>query len=278
MNSKLTHPVLKNGFENYFPEDQLYSVEHDIETLIPWIRYIEPMENKNVFVFGTGSGGTTVSCALYVGEGKVVGVDISENEIKKTKIRAKAYKVEDKVDVQYLKKTCPLPFEDEAFDIAIIHSVIEHIVDERGKYIKEVFRVLKRNGLLIISGTPNLLYPKDKHTTNLYFIPWLSKKTAYKYAVMRKKWKEGEDLEYAGRRGTTYWHLKKWLKGFSYSVLNEKPGFTSKYLKSSGRINSFKRKILFKPYMFLEFFIRGVFKLPITAVMPYLNHLFIRKN
>lgn len=278
MDFKQLHPVLSTEVQKYFPEDQLYSVEHNLETLIPWIKYVEPVENKSIFVFGTGSGGTTVACALNIGEGKVTGVDINENEINKTRIRAEAYNVTRKIELKYLFSTYPLPYENEMFDIVIMSSVIEHIVDERGKYIREIFRVLKKNGLLVISGTPNLLYPKDKHTTNLYFIPWLSSKIAYKYAVKRKRWKEGEDLDYAGRKGITYMQIKKWLKGLSYNILNEKPGFTSKYLKSSNRINSFKRKLLFKPYMITEYILASILKLPITAVMPYLNHIFIRKN
>lgn len=272
------HHILSGDLKKYFPEDQLYSVEYNMETLIPWINYVEPIENKNIFVFGTGSGGTTVACALKVGEGRVTGVDINENEINKTRIRAEAYNVIGKIDLKYLFSTYPLPYESEFFDIAIMSSVIEHIVDERGKYIKEVFRVLKKNGILVISGTPNLLYPKDKHTTNLFFIPWLSSKMAYKYAVKRNRWKEGENLDYAGRKGITYLQLKKWLKGFSYIILNEKPGFTSKYLKSSNRINTLNRKLLFKPYMMTEYLLASILKLPVTAVMPYLNHIFIRKN
>jgi ubiquinone/menaquinone biosynthesis C-methylase UbiE len=278
MISNPPHPVLNSGLEKNYPIDQLYSVESNLETLIPWIKYLEPMEDKNIFIFGTGSGGTAVACALNVDKGKVTGVDINEYEIEKAKIRAKAYNVSDKVELLHSVNTSHLPYKNDAFDIVIIESVIEHIVDERGKYIKEAFRILKKGGLMVISGTPNLLYPKDKHTTNLYFIPWLKSKTAKKYAVWRKRWKEKDDLDFAGRKGTTYWHLKKWLNEFSYVILNSKPGFTSKYLRKSGRINSFKRKILFTPYMILEYILTGIFRLPVTAVMPYLNHIFIRKN
>ena len=274
---ELPHPVLKDGIEENFPQDQLYAVEHNLDTLLPWIKYFENPENKNVFVFGTGSGGTTVACALNIGNGKVTGVDINENEILKTGIRAEAYEVRSKIELKYLKNSFPLPFKDESFDIAIVASVIEHITDERSKYIREIFRVIKKNGLLFISGTPNLLYPKDMHTTYLYFIPWMSSKSAYNYAIKRKRWKEGEDLDYAGRKGITYFQLKRWLKGLSYEILNESPGFTSKYLKTTDRINTVKRKILFTPYKILEYVLAYIFKLPITAFMPYLNHIFIRK-
>lgn len=277
MKYQFPHPVLKDGIEKFFPEDQLYAVEHNLETLIPWLKYVENPLNKKVLIFGTGSGGTTVASALNIGNGIVTGVDINKNEIFKTGKRAEAYKVRDKIDLKHLNKSYPLPFGDESFDIAILASVIEHIVDERGKYIREVFRVVKKSGVIMISGTPNLLYPKDKHTTNLYFVPWLPGKIAYKYALKRKKWKEGDDLEYAGRRGITYFKLKSFLKGLSFKILNESPGFTGNFLRTTNRINSKKRKILFPIYSITEKFLAYTFKLPITAFMPYLNHIFIRK-
>lgn len=277
-NKEIENPVLKGKYTGIFLQDQLFSVERCIETLIPWIEYVETLKDKNILIFGTGTGGTAVACAKYIGSGKVTGIDISLNEIEKSKIRAEAYNVAEKTNFLYMKSTYPLPFQDEEFDMVIIESVIEHIVDERGKYIKEAFRVLKKKGLVIISGTPNLIYPKDYHTTNLYFIPWMSSKMAYKYAVFRKKWKADENLDFAGRKGATYWQLKKWLKGIDYTLLNTIPGFTTKYLKSSSRINTFKRKFFFLPYVFTEYFLACVFRLPITSVMFYLNHLFIRKN
>jgi len=77
---------------------------------------------------------------------------------------------------------------------------------------------LKKEGVLVIIGTPNLIYPFDFHTTKLFLIPWMSSKTTYKYALFRGKCKEGENLDYAGRKGTTFWHIKKWLKNENYEM------------------------------------------------------------
>lgn len=269
---------LQGKYANVFPEDQLFSVENSLETLIPWLDYYYPIKNKNILIFGTGLGGTTVACALNIGSGIVYGVDINEDAVNKTYLRAEAYGVKDKVVLSYVEKTYSLSFDSEYFDAVFVNDVIEHIVDERGKYIKETYRVLKKNGLLFITGTPNLIYAKDRHTTGLYFIPWLSSNLAYRYAIFRGKWVQGKNLDYAGRRGTTYWHIRKWLKGFNYEVLNLKPNFTSEYLTKSKRINSFKRKILFIPYKITEYLLAKLFKLPITSVMPYINHLFIIKK
>jgi hypothetical protein len=131
--------------------------------------------------------------------------------------------------------------------------------------------------ILYITATPNLIYPKDMHTTGLYFVPWMSGKTAYKYAVWRNRWKKGGDLDYAGRKGTTYWHIKNWLEGSKYEILNLRKSFTSDYLKHNNRLTSRKRKILFFPYKITENILSRIFGFPVAALLPFINHLFIRK-
>lgn len=272
------HPIIKGDYLKYIPEDQLFSVEASLDSLIPWIKYVTPIENKKVLVFGTGGGGTLVACALNIGDGKVYGVEINKDILFTATKRAEAYKVLDKIEFVYMEKSFPLPFETGFFDIVILADVIEHIVDERGKYVRETFRVLKEGGLYIITGTPNLLYPKDSHTTGLFFIPWLPAKLAYKYAIFRKRWEEGKDLDYAGRKGTTFWHIKKWLRGYNYEILNLSGNFCSKYLITHNRLFNLKRKLFFFPYRVAEFITAKVFRIPITALMPYIKHLFIVKK
>jgi len=269
---------IKGKYEFIFPKDQIFSVEASLVSLIPWLEYYYPIRDKRILVFGTGLGGTTVACALNIGNGIVFGVDISEDAIQKTFLRAEAYGVEDKVNLIYMKDTYPLEYEDNYFDAVFVTDVIEHIIDNRKKYIRESFRVLKTKGLFFITGTPNLLYAKDRHTTGLFFVPWMSSDLAYRYSVFRKKWKKGENLDYAGRKGTTYWHIKKWLNGFNYDVLNLQNNFTADYLKNNNRLNTTKRKIYFFPYRIIERILSSVFKTPVTAIMPYLNHLFIIKK
>jgi len=271
------HPVLKDGLEKLFPADQLFSVESSLDSEVPWLDYVCGVEGKRILVFGTGLGGTTVACALNIGDGKVYGIDIDPDAVEKTKIKASAYGVSDKIEVCFSEDTSSLDYADDYFDITIFASVIEHIKNDRGKHLKEVYRVTKKGGVLYITGTPNVIYPKDSHTTGLYFIPWLSAKMAYKYAVWRRRWEEGKDLEFAGRKGTTYWHIRKWLKGESYEVLNLRNNFTSDYLKKNNRLMTRKRRILFYPYSVAEKILSRIFRIPVVAFMPYINHLFIRK-
>lgn len=60
-----------------------------------------------------------------------------------------------------------LPFNENEFDIVIIASVIEHVTDVR-KVLSESYRVLKKNGLIVLTAVDPFL---DKIATFLRFKP-----------------------------------------------------------------------------------------------------------
>ena len=53
--------------------------------------------------------------------------------------------------VDFICPAAKLPFEDSSFDTVLITQVIEHVADHRAM-LSESFRVLKYNGVLILSG------------------------------------------------------------------------------------------------------------------------------
>jgi len=82
---------------------------------------------------------------------EVYGVDISEKAIDIARKRGiKTFKID-------LNKET-LPFPDNYFDAVTCLDVIEHIIDPRF-LVKEIYRVLKKGEILIIS-TPNIRYWK----------------------------------------------------------------------------------------------------------------------
>ena len=78
---------------------------------------------------------------------EVYGVDISEEALK---IAKKRDIIVEKVNLNEEK----LPFENDYFDAVTCLDVIEHVFEPRD-LIREINRVLKRGGILIIS-TPNI--------------------------------------------------------------------------------------------------------------------------
>lgn len=83
---------------------------------------------------------------------KVVGVDVSLEALSEAKDRC-----DDKTNV-LLADALRLPFRDEAFDVVTSFETIEHL-RERQQFLQEIKRVLKMNGLLVLS-TPNANYTK----------------------------------------------------------------------------------------------------------------------
>lgn len=86
---------------------------------------------------GTGKYGEALEKLGFV----VTGIDKAPSQIQE------AQKV---IDCQ-LGNVCQLPFDDNSFDVCIMIIMIHHLCkDERIQAFKEVYRVLKPNGILII--------------------------------------------------------------------------------------------------------------------------------
>ena len=101
---------------------------------------------KNHLDFGC-SAGTFIGCLNE--KKKSIGVDISIEQINYAKKKYKRKKH------NFFFSKLPLPFRDESFDVVTFLEVIEHCDDiQNNIIIKEIYRLLKPNGILIIT-TPN---------------------------------------------------------------------------------------------------------------------------
>jgi len=67
----------------------------------------------------------------------------------------------------------PIPFADQSFDCAVFSEVIEHLVYSPLPVLREIYRVLKPGGALVLS-TPNELYFKSRLRTLLHVLRWQS--------------------------------------------------------------------------------------------------------
>lgn len=122
--------------------------ELEIEHINRYIFAKNILSDKNILDSACGSGyGTAI---LSSNNNKVVGLDISEEAID--------YAKENYLnkDINFLVGSiAELPFEDNSFDGVVSFETIEHVDGEiQNKFLQEVKRVLKNNGILVIS-TPN---------------------------------------------------------------------------------------------------------------------------
>ncbi len=115
---------------------------------------------KGLSFLDIGCGGGLVCEPLARLGGDITGVDADEQAIKV----AQEHASQQKLNVTYLNTTAEhLVSEKKAFDVVSALEIIEH-VDNRDEFLKNCLKLVKPNGLLIISTLnktiPSLLFGK----------------------------------------------------------------------------------------------------------------------
>jgi len=106
-------------------------------------------EGDVVLDLGSGAGFDCFHASKKVGDsGKVIGVDMTEEMIKKAEENAKNYGV---TNVEFRFGDIEnLPVDDESIDIIISNCVI-NLAPDKLKVFKEAYRVLKKTGRMYVS-------------------------------------------------------------------------------------------------------------------------------
>jgi len=120
---------------------------------------------SDILDVGSGRGDFVISIAMR--GGRAIGLEKSPTYRALTKEKAAAERLYVTV-VDGVGEN--MPFPDESFDFVNMSEVIEH-VDDPGRVLKEVYRVLRARGKAYIS-IPNRFGMKDPHF-HLYGINWL---------------------------------------------------------------------------------------------------------
>lgn len=96
---------------------------------------------------GTGTGWIGIGISKYNRDAEVIGVDLSETMLK---VATRNAAVENVQNIKFRKGDAKrLPFDDESFDSVFCHNMLHHI-PEPVKMVKEMMRVLKKDGTLVI--------------------------------------------------------------------------------------------------------------------------------
>lgn len=122
------------------------------------------VKNKLVLDVACGSGYGSYYL-LEKGAKQVVGIDIDQKTIEYAKKRYK------KKNLIFIKGSAEnLPLQEKAFDLVVSLETIEHLKNQH-LFLKEIKRVLRKDGLFVMS-TPNaLVYPKGNIFHTQEFTP-----------------------------------------------------------------------------------------------------------
>lgn len=114
--------------------------------------------SKGSYVLDVGSGVGATPCFLAKRHGcRVVGVDISEKMVERSRERALREKVSDRVEFR-VADAQDLPFDDDLFDAVFTESVTA-FPDDKQKAVNEYVRVTKTGGYVGLNETAWLKVP-----------------------------------------------------------------------------------------------------------------------
>ncbi len=251
LKGKEAHPRYQKWFDDFMTLEQRH-----LKNFVPLLNEFTPLKDKLIFDFGCGTGGSSV--ALGLSAAKVIGVEPDQMNIDVAAARIKKHHLDDLIKVSYLADTSKLPFPSETFDICICHSVLEYIPTDRHLYIREMWRILKPNGILFIGGSSNGIYPIEMHTGK-WFINYIPSKTT-------------------SPRGISYWEIVNAIKPQKYVVLNQslpRDGLTRYAQRLQDKEMSSLKKLQANIVVFFLRLIKAtlcpMLGVPIEAFLPWLD-------
>ena len=147
--------------ERFLPE--IYG-EISIEHFHRYAFAIEFIKDKRVLDLSCGDGYGSFMMSEYASS--VLGVDIS-HEVILGAIK-KYSSIKSNLDFQQSDATY-LPLADNMFDVVVSFETIEHLLNQEG-LLKEIYRVMKPEGLLIISSPNKPVYNSKREQKNEFHV------------------------------------------------------------------------------------------------------------
>ena len=116
-----------------------------------------------VFEFGCNVGATAVVLAQL--GALVTAADIDPQMVELARVNARRYGVDNRVTIATITDSADLPYADETFDHIVCNSVLEYVDPKLLCDVeRELNRVLRPGGTLLVIGTSNRLWPREVHS------------------------------------------------------------------------------------------------------------------
>jgi SAM-dependent methyltransferase len=264
------------GFHWFVDEVQRGEFPNNIsEHLRRMVTRLQLQKKSSVLDFGAGSGASSIALA-HLGFNQIDTVEIDRRLIEIARLRARDFGFQDNINLHCIEAGERLPFADESFEIVVCYAVIEHIHPNlRRQILQDLWRVLKRRGVMLILETPNILFPYGNHYPFLYFTPWMPLPMVKAYGRWRGRIEgeiSDEDLYLAGLRGATVWQILRDVGGAGRLLPDLSSNWEEEYLRDArmkpGRMaKRALKQIIIRAY---QVFLKPL-GVPFCAIFPQLN-------
>jgi 2-polyprenyl-3-methyl-5-hydroxy-6-metoxy-1,4-benzoquinol methylase len=243
------------------------------------------LTGKRVLDCGSGVGASSILLS-GLGAEQVDGIDVLGECVQAARQRVAEEGLSGSITFQLLMAGDSIPLPDATYDVVMANALIEHIPPQsRAGFLREWWRLLRPGGYLLIRDTPNSLWPKDGHTTGLWWVPYMPLGMARRYAIARSPRVDEadsvEDLIVGGISGASYWEIAIPLKGWGLVEMNRRlGGDVQAYFRLSlaqagegGAKQALKRAVR-DGLSLLERWLLKPLGIPGAALLPYLTLCF----
>ncbi len=146
--------------------NQLLSLGIDKSWRKKAIQVLKPLHPKHILDVATGTGEFALQ-ALELNPQKITGIDISEGMLDVGRKKLKDRNLESKVELIYGDSE-KLPFKENKFDAATVAFGVRNF-ENLNKGLKEIYRVLKPGGMVVILEFSKPAKFPFKQVYNFYF-------------------------------------------------------------------------------------------------------------
>jgi len=218
-----------------FAKLDLNAVEHaryrDLRESLQPFRHL--FADKRVLDFGA-SYGLSAAVLIEFGASHVWGVEPELWRVEQGWEFLKKLGIADRVELVHREDTAQLGVPDASFGFVLANAVFEHIPQPRTAYIRELWRVVAPNGILMVRETPNKYLPADFHTLHLPLTNWLPSPVAHRIGTLLGKFSPArQDWESSGWRGMGHYEFVRAIPG-PYILHHETTRRRHKLLRAIG--------------------------------------------
>lgn len=230
--------------------------------------------------FGCGFGASSY-CMIKRGARRILASDLERGNTDFASDFFRTMGLADRVDIRcgdIVPELAPA-----SLSIIWLQAVMEHLLpDERRTYLRRFWEALRPGGLLIVTETPNRVWPIEGHTTGgTWWLPWMKPQSVFAKMRGRGKYHDYSDTDFyrSGIIGSSYREILDCLGRPADCV--ERSLAVRGYLKSlyaRAVRKTLPRRAIIGALGLAEPVARTVFRRPITSFLPFLNHLVFQKG